>query len=204
MIITTPSIEHRSGGRRTDGRALTLTEVMLAATLSVFVLAGILSTFLLIGHSGYSASSYSELEAQANRGLTIFAEDVRQASDIHWNNVQSITLTLPTATNATTLVTYAYDGDRGSSTYECFYRQAGAPAGGGDRQVLMRGVAADFSFHRYKIEQPGQTDNTATNDLETKQIQLSLRAVRSGATVVAATQTALSARFILRNKRVSN
>ena len=68
----------------------------------------------------------------------------------------------------------------------------------------MSGVAADFAFHRYKVEQPGVADNTATNDLETKQVQLNLRAVRTGATTVAATQTAISARFILRNKRVSN
>jgi hypothetical protein len=174
---------------------------MMAATLSVFVLAGVLSTFLMIGRSGYNTSSYSELEAQARRALGMFAEDVRQANDIHWNNEQSITLTIPAAAS---LVTYAYDSDHGSDTFGCFYRQVGSVATGGVRQVLVRGVAADFAFHRYKIEQPGIVDNTAMNDLETKQIQLRMRAARTGATTVAATQTAISAKFILRNKRVSN
>jgi hypothetical protein len=41
------------------------------------------------------------------------------------------------------------------------------------------------------------------NDLETKQIQLTLRTVRTGVTTVNATNAVLSARVVLRNKQVS-
>jgi Tfp pilus assembly protein PilW len=203
MTTTTPSIER---GRPIPPRArpaFTLTEVMVAATLSVLVLAGVLSSFLLIGRTGYNASAYSVTEAEIRRGLETFAEDVRQANDIHLNSAQSITLTVPTDANATQLVTYAYDGDSASGTYQCFYRQLGPADSGEPRRVLVHDVAADFAFHRYKLEQAGVTDNSAANDMETKQIQLNLRAVRTGITTAATTQTAISARFVLRNKRVS-
>ena len=200
MTTTTPSIER---GHSSPPGAFTLTEVMVAATLSVLVLAGVLSSFLLIGRTGYNASAYSATEAEIRRGLETFAEDVRQASAIHWNSDQSITLTVPTATNATQLITYAYDGDTGSGTHQCFYRQPGPASSDEPRRVLVHDVAPDFAFHRYKLEQAGVPDNTAANDLETKQIQLNLRAVRTGITTAATTQTAISARFLLRNKRVS-
>jgi hypothetical protein len=177
---------------------------MMAATLSAFVLAGVLSAFLLIGRSGFNASGYSAAEAEIRRTLETFAEDARQASDIHWNSAQSITLSVPSATNAIQLVTYRYDAGLRSDTSGCFCRLLGPPDSAAWSQVLVHGVTADFAFRRYKLEQPGVADNAASNDLETKQVQLNLRATRTGATTVAATQAATSARFLLRNKRVSN
>lgn len=177
---------------------------MIASTISVFVLTGVLSAFLMIGRSGFLASSYSELERETRRGLDIFGSEVRAARDIHWNSSQSVTLTEPTSTNNTILVTYAYDSVSTSPTYGCFYRVLGDDTSTSPRRVLVHGVAADFAFQRFKLEQSGTDDNTAINDLETKQIQLTLRASRTGATTVAANQSALSACYILRNKRVSN
>lgn len=177
---------------------------MVAATLSLLVLAGVLSAFLMIGRSGFLASSYSELERETRRGLETFGDDARKAVDIHWNSSQSVTLSLVTATNATTLVTYAYDADPSSATAGSFYRVVGDAASTNPRLVLVHRVAADFAFQRFKLEQSGVEDNTATSDLETKQIQIAMRASRAGVTTVAANQSALSACYILRNKRVSN
>lgn len=173
----------------------------MAATLSVFVLAGVLSAFLFIGRTGLNASSYSEMEAEARRGLEIFAEDVRMASDVRWNSAQSLTLIRPPGAGSAA-TTYAYDPDPSSQTYRCFYRTESDDASSGERRVLMHDIDPDFSFKRFKLEQSGIVDAAASNDLETKQIQLTLRAVRAthGA---AASNTVISARYVLRNKRVS-
>lgn len=214
MTTSTPRIEPNSCLRivRGTGRScataprtagFTLSEVLIAATLSVFILAGVLSAFLFLGRTGFRTSNYSELEAEVRRGLDLFADDVRMASGIRWNNDQSITLTIPTATGETSQVTYAYDSDRNSSTRQCFYRVEGDALSTQPRRVLVHNTA-DFTFRRYKLEQPGVIDNTASNDLETKQIQVILRAVRHGATTAAATNSVVSARYVLRNKRVSN
>lgn len=185
-------------------RGFTLAEVMIAATISTFVLAGVLSAFLMIGRSGFLASSYSELESETRRALEIFGNDARKATDIRWNSRSSITLWVATATNASNVVTYAYDDAERSATRGCFYRVVGDADSTLPRRILVRNVSPDFTFERFKLEQSDDTANYATSDLETKQLQVTLRARRSGSTTVAANQAALSARYILRNKRVAN
>ncbi len=176
----------------------------MAATLSALVLAGVMSAFLFIVRTGYRASSYSQTEAELRRGLETFARDARQALDVHWTSAQSLTFTLPDAT--TPQVTYAYDATAGSATYRCFYREAVAGGTAQPRQVLVRNLAPDFAFLRYKLGTPDAAEAVlAANDLETKQIQLVLRALGdTPAAAPAATQAAFSARYVLRNKRVSN
>lgn len=199
MTISTPRIERTRGDA-----AFTLTEVMISAALSTLVLAGVLSAFLMMGRSGFLSSSYSELQNQTRRALDIFGEDVRKAADLRWNSAQSITLSLATAGTGVSTVTYIYDNDPASATYACFYRKLGDAASTSSPLILIRGVASDFAFQRFKLEQSTGTDNTASSDLETKQIQVTFRVARAGVTTVTATQSALSARYVLRNKRVSN
>lgn len=204
MTIFIPPTEPRRAGGTRPGNGFTLVEVMIGVTLSTLVLAGVLSAFLLIGRTAYRSSNYSELEAQTRRSLQIFGNDVRESSNIHWNSAQSITLSVVTAGNISTQVTYAYDASTSGATAGCFYRVAGDATSTAAPQILMRNVGADFMFQRFKLEQSGVTDNAATSDLETKLLQVSFRATRSGVTTVDASQATLSARYILRNKIVSN
>lgn len=199
MTTSTPPTK----SARSVRAAFTLTEVIIAATLSGFVLAAVLSTFVFLGRTGFRTSGYAELDAEMRRGLETFAQDVRSASNLRWNSAQSVTLTLPPGAPATQ-VTYAYDADAGSATYRSFYRVMGDAASTQPRRPLIREVAGDFTFRRYKLAQTGVEDNTAANDLETKQLQIVLRAERASLATVGAGQSAVSARFILRNKRVAN
>ncbi len=70
--------------------------------------------------------------------------------------------------------------------------------------MLIRSVTPDFAFKRFKLEQPDVSDNTASNDSETKLLQLTLRATRTSVATVGASNSAVSARYMLRNKRVAN
>jgi prepilin-type N-terminal cleavage/methylation domain-containing protein len=205
MTISIPPTESRARALR-GGPGFTLTEIMIAATIGSIVLVGVLSAFVMIGRTGFLASGYSEMEAETRRGLEIFGDDARKATDIHWNTSQSVTLAVATATTASTLATYAYDSDRASATYGCFYRVAGDATSTLPRLVLVHNVDSDFAFQRFKLEQSGVANNSAANDLETKQLQVTLRARRNAPSFSAAsaTQSAVSARYILRNKRVSN
>jgi prepilin-type N-terminal cleavage/methylation domain-containing protein len=192
MITSAPVTSPRRAG-------FTLTEVIVATALTGLVLAGVLSAFLFIGRTGFRASSVSEMENDVRRGLEVFAQDARNASDVHWNNGQSLTLLLPAGA-----VTYAYDSAPNSDTAGTFYRVDGDASSGQPRRVLVRNVAPDFAFMRYKLEQPGVPDNAAANDLETKQIQVAFRAQRPSVATATVSQQAFSARYLLRNKRVSN
>src|SRR4051812_5359298 len=172
MIISTPRTDPRADlarARRSRAGGLgvamcwreggfTLVEVLIASTLSTFVLAGVLSAFLFLAQTGFRSSSYSEMEAELRRGLDIFAQDTRSATDVRWNSAQSVTLTVNGQP-----VTYAYDGTPGSATYQSFSRAPGDATSSSMRTELVRGVSADFAFRRYKLEQSGVTDNAAQN-----------------------------------------
>jgi type II secretory pathway pseudopilin PulG len=193
---TAPVPPHASRLRRTDRqRAFTLTELMISAGLSVFVLAGILATFLMLGRSGYNASSYSTMDAEARRALEKLSEDARMATNIEWTSNAVITLTI-----AGNEITYGYDSSTTGDTARSFYRKEGKPSGTAKPLILVRDVS-EFAFCRYRVV--NGVDFTAANDIETKQIQITLRAVRARSTVVAATNAVLSARIVLRNKKVT-
>lgn len=179
--------------------AFTLPEVMIAATLSVFTLAGILSAFLLIGRTALGASNYGTMENQIRNALDLFAADARSASGIRWESAQSITLIMPAGFSGPGEVTYRYITDDGSSL-GTFRRETNDGAAPRD---LVANVASDFTFQRYKLQPSGGGDNVAVNDLETKQIQLSLRALSLSGGSPAASQTAVSTSYVLRNKNVS-
>jgi prepilin-type N-terminal cleavage/methylation domain-containing protein len=185
--------------RRHAHRGFTLVEVMIAAGLSGFILSAVLSAFLMIGRSGYNASNYAVMEAEARRALETFSQEARQANNIVWNSANSVTLTV-VASSGDYTVTYAYDSGASGTTANCFYRLPGASSSTSTRLILVRNVT-DFSFRRYKVV--NGADYAAANDLETKQIQITLRSTRTGMTTVATTNAVLSARVVLRNKSVT-
>lgn len=180
-----------AGSRR--NRAFTLVEVMVSATIASFILAAVITTFLFMGRSGANVQHYSDMEGQARKALEVFAQDVRQASAIAWTSNQNVLLTV----NGTG-IRYSY----ASGVFTRTNTSNGAAVN------LMTGVST-FEFIAYKISDPVNPIPLATaTDLinagkQTKQLQISLEARRQSTTVVAATNTVLSARFILRNKKVT-
>ena len=183
---------------RRGPRAFTLVEMLIAATISGFLLVGVLGTFLMIGRDGYNAANYSIMESESRRAHETFSQEARMASNITWNSANSVTLTDAAASSYR--VTYAYNSSTSGATAQCFYRLPGEPSSTADKLILVRNVR-DFAFRRYKVV--NGTDYTAANDLETKQIQITLRSVRTGITTVATTNAVLSARVVLRNKAVT-
>jgi hypothetical protein len=173
---------------------------MAASGLSGIVLAGVLSSFVLLGKNSYNAANYSMMETESRRALEVFTQEARMADNLTWNSSYSVTLSVVTAAGTSESVTYAYDNGTTGVTAKCFYRRTGTTTSTATPLILMRNVS-DFAFRRYKIV--NGTDFSATNDLETKQLQIALRTVRTGATTVNATNAVLSARVVLRNKHVS-
>jgi hypothetical protein len=180
-------------GRR-RGAAFTLTEVIIAASLSAFILAGVLSTFLLLGRTGLNAAAYSEMNSRLRVALERFNHDVRLASDVRWHDARSLTLVLPSG--AGPAVTYAFEPAADPAAPGRFVRQVAGAA----TEVLVRDVAPDFEFRRYRQPSAAGKDAPATNNLETRQLEVRVRALRPGSRAPAASQLALSARCMLRNK----
>lgn len=204
MISSTPW--RGPEGRRTLRKGFTLVEVMISSTIAAFILAGILSSFLFMGRSGANVSNYNDMETQARNALEQFAQDVRQASAITWNSSTDVTLQVES-----TFVRYYLSSTKpstGNYTSRFLYRITGnsapsLPTNPSRTNLLVSGII-EFEFKPYNITGTELTfANLASTSSATKQLQVSLRASRKSQTVVAATNTVLSARFILRNKRVT-
>lgn len=175
-------------------RAFTLTEVLIATTLSGFILAGVLSTFLLLGRTGLNASAYAEMSSRLRVAIERFDRDVRLASDVRWENDRRLTLVLPAGSGPE--ISYAFEPAADPAAPGIFVRQAaGSPA-----ETLVRDISPDFAFRYYRVPASYGADTPASNPLETRQIEVRLRAVRPDARVPSASQLALSARCVLRNK----
>jgi len=178
----------------------TLVEVMISAFIGAWILAAVLSTFLFMGRSGANIQNYNDMEQQSRRALEYFAEDTRQASGVVWTTDTTLKLTV-----ATNTITYTYDSTAGTLTRTVVVTATSATT---YNRVLITGITAGkFSFTAYNIAGNSVAIDTTANRLTangtTKQIQLSLECARTNTTVVAATNSVLSARFILRNKKVT-
>lgn len=173
----------RPGGTR----GFTLTEVMVAMSLGLMISAAVLSSFGFIGRSSLGIAHYSNMNSESRNGLEHFARDVRAAQGISGFSETNLTLHVPDS-GGIRQTTYRYNTDT-----KAFERVNDA----GDVEKLMSHVE-EFIFRRYNVLQ-----SEASNDLETKQIQLQLKMVRP----VLQRETSdkvISARYIMRNKRVSN
>lgn len=193
MTTTTLSPKRRKSHRGASS-GFSLVELMIGASLGAIILAGTLTVFLFLGRTGMNLRNYNDMEAQARKSLELFAEDTRQASSVSWTSINSVTLVVNTAN-----IVYTYSS--GS-----FTRQAA-----GTTTTLLTGIT-DFNFSAYDIN--GGTVVTTGTDLTsatarasansaTKQVQISLSAARSAQTVTTATNIVLSARYVLRNKKVT-
>jgi hypothetical protein len=190
-MITTPraakTVSRRSG--------FTLTEVIMAATLTVVAVSGTLSTTMMIVRSGHNISNYTDMESESRKSLDLFGQDVRMAQEIIWHDANRITLTIPTnSTGGTDTCTYAYD-----AAAKTFSRTQG-----GITTILLSGIETCTLAGYKQNGDLADTGTWATIANDTKQLQLSVSSKRSQGTQVSSTQKIISARFILRNKRVAS
>lgn len=181
---------HLLARRKTQARGHTLVEVMVASALATILLAAIMTMFLFTGRSSVNVGNYSDMETEARVGLERFGRDARQANSLTWLNENSVRLTVNTED-----ITYAYDS--GASTFNRTDAAGTKALITGIRKFklignMITGEAVDLASMGAK-----QASSA------TKQIQIYVEATRSNPTVTTASNTVLSARFILRNKRVT-
>lgn len=203
MITTTPlPVRDHSARRRATQSGFTLVEVMISAFIGAWILAAVLSTFLFMGRSGANVQNYNDMEQQARSALEYFAEDTRQASGVIWASADANSVSLTVGTNT---VTYTYNPANGKFSRKVVVTATSVTTS--DRVLITGITAGKFSFTAYNIAGNTVAIDTAANRTlangTTKQIQLSLECSRQNTTVVAATNSVLSARFILRNKKVT-
>lgn len=186
MTTTTP---RASRYRERSARAgFTLVEVLITVVISSIILSAILSSYIFLAKSCISIGDYSEMDTEARQSLEIFSREVRQAQNISGFSTKGCTLEVAML-GSSYKVQYLY-----VPADKTFYRAYGTA----QEKALITGIDA-FKLQRFNLKHLA-----AVNDLETKQLQLDVRSERKGSPKFRATNNVLSARFIMRNKDVSN
>lgn len=173
---------------RSKAAGFTLIELLIGIVIGSMLMGAVMSSFIFIAKSCVSLNDYSELDTEGRTAIETFSREVRAAKDISGFSSSAMTLTVPGASGDYT-VNYTYIANVG-----IFYRAYGTS----DQEELLTGVET-LTLKRFNL-----LNNPASNDLETKQVQLDARTVRSGGVKFRATNNVLSARFVMRNKVASN
>ena len=194
-ITTVPRRPRRSG--------FTLVELLISTSLCAIILAAVLSTVLMISRSGYLLNNYIDMEKQARHALETFAVDARITKEVEWTRASQnapltgITLITPDAAR----VTYTYNSGAGTLVR----------TDSTGTMTLISGIQS-LSFTAYKYNDttglaaivPASVALVDSIEAETKMVQISLSAIRTRSTLADATNTVVSARFVLRNKIITN
>lgn len=194
-MTTTILLRHRN--RRTRSTAgLTLVEVLIATTLAGVIMLAVITGFLFLGRTGTNLQNYVDMEVQARRAIGMFGDDARTAVKASWTDSNTLVLAVKKSNGSTSNVTYSYD-----STTKRLNRTEGTST-----VTLLSGIST-FTFKAYnqnatdlRVEDATTSGALQIISNSTKQVQLSLRMIRSNRTVTDATNAVISARFIMRNK----
>jgi len=173
--------------RMASRKGFSLVEVIIATSLGMMVSAAVISSFLFIARSSSSIINYTDMNKESRSGLEAFGRDIRSAK------------TISSGFTSTEFTITKYDDD----TVSYLYRPSEPTkplvriGSSGDETVVMKGIQ-DLTFYYYNLQ-----GSQATVPLEVKQIQLQLKLARKAGSLDN-TDHVISARFILRNKKVSN
>jgi hypothetical protein len=170
-----------------------MVELMVAASLGAIIMTAVMSAFLFIGRTSIMLRNYADLETQARNAMETFAQDVRMSSAATWNSPVSLTIVVRNG-GADKNAVYVYDEDTRtfSRTFD------------GATIVLISNIRS-FAFSAYSIDTEPVSLEAPTNatNIATKQIQIALETERVNPVLAITTNKVISARFVLRNKRVT-
>jgi prepilin-type N-terminal cleavage/methylation domain-containing protein len=193
--------------QRTHSRAgFTMVEVLMALSISMFLLASAYATVFSLAKGSESMVNFSEMNTQSRTALELFGRDMRMANDVRqedWNE-QSIVIRQRLRDNTFRDVRYAFIPGAGSSKGH-FRRELWSEYTPDDpdnflieERVLLYDVDwLNMNYYRYVRSE------TALSPLETKHIQLEAKLQRN-VLGLSNTNYIISARFMMRNKDVTN
>lgn len=164
----------------------TLVEMMISTTILTLVLSGLASSFIFTARSSVSMGNYSDMAREGSHFLETFAREVRMASDVTALSTEAFTMVVSYAATDVT-VEYAY-----IPADETLVRRAG-----GNEKIVLRDVEAlEFKFFNLVNAQ-------TTNLMEVKSVLMD-GMLEKHAGSRENSDHIISARFMMRNRQISN
>jgi len=200
---------------RNERSAFSLLEVMIAVTIFSIAIASILSTFIVFAAGSESVGAYVEMSTDSRRSLELCARDIRAAEEITYADDNTIVLQYPdNSFYSGHYVKYYFDDDADIySRYEfeddvvlkangdIDDSDAGLAGNTISNDTLLDGVE-EFIFNFYDPLGSALSSSTASLLLSIKSIQIDAKMQRS-ISQTKATDYIISARFLMRNRKVT-
>jgi prepilin-type N-terminal cleavage/methylation domain-containing protein len=172
-------------------RGFTLVEVLISVSLASLLTLAAMTSFLFTLRGERSLANYSEMNARARLVLEKMGRDFRMAGDVPAGGFSSssILIKVPTDSTATVWqdVTWSYNATAGTVT---------RTVGGVGTIFATHVTSFVFTYYNTAGVAPG-------NDVELKQIQLSMRLFRTVQSA-ATSEYVTSAQFTLRAKSTTS
>ncbi len=187
MITTSGHSSRPVSRRRHRCSGISLPELLIGMAVSGIVVVAFISAFLFMTRSAFAVYSYAEMNAEGRRALHVLGEDLRAAVEIkpEFSNKE---LTVSVINGGE--ITYNYDPDDPDRTLT-------RTGGDGETRTLIRHIET-FSFFYYDLQ-----GAVAETEEAVKQIRVQISSARKGLGPKQS-QDLKSARFVLRNRRVTN
>jgi prepilin-type N-terminal cleavage/methylation domain-containing protein len=188
-----------------------LVEVMVALTISTFILASAYATLISLAKGSESMINYTEMNSQARRALEIFGRDSRMADGVHtFKDTQFILRRKMWDRNdnryETRFVEYVFEPSAESFSrivYDSMIKNGKEVPDFSDireERILVFWMKS-LNFDYYKLVDTG-TNNEAKTTLEVKHVRLKAQ-IQTNVLNLINTDDIISARFMMRNKNVS-
>ncbi len=173
------------GSKKSAG--FTLVELMLSIVIGGALLAAATTSINLWARSSVADGNYGDMSGTCRRALDTFASDVRMANDVSVSTATTFTFTAFDSGTGTVTVSYVFDdaNDRLTRTYD------------GTSRVILEDVD-QFGFSYSDL-----TLTATTNALSVKVVQIEA-VLEKEVLNLSNTDEIISARFMLRNRRVSS
>lgn len=162
-----------------------LTELLIAVSIATVVLAGVTSSYMFMFRSSISMGYYAEMNDQSRRGLVRFGRDVRMATDVTMADGERFVVEIASA-SGTRKIEYRYDSEK---------KQLVRIEDGWTLVMLQDVEVVNFVYYNIL----GAETSTP---IEIKKVQFDAFMSRS-VLQTDTTNRIVSARFMMRNKRVA-
>ncbi len=183
MIFTAVHSNPASCPRRQ--RAFTLVEIIITLGVASIFMTVLMSSFVFMGRSSMALGNYQEFSQQGRHFLEVFGRDCRMTRDVLALSSTGITMSVQFPDGVRTVI-YSYNSNTGDLN---------RTEDGVSRTVLFDVIDVDFTFFNI-------TGTETTQLLEVKALEL--RAVMERTLLrLVNTEQIISARFTMRNRRVS-
>ena len=173
--------------KRSKRGAFTVVELMLAITIGGIVLAGAATSVNMWARSSMAVGNYADMSGSCRRALDIFATDVRMANGVTVSTASTFTFSAFDSGTSSVIVSYVFDdtSDTLTRTYD------------GVSRVILENV------ENFALTYSDLTLSTTTNPLSVKVVQIKA-ILQKKVLNLSNTDEIISARFMLRNRRVSS